>query len=126
MERLDLTQSRPSDFPIAAAQPNPVPADLISMKRPLAISPYRPKAAIKEVAPKQTVKFPKSMLLDCRCSRRGTHDFLHSNVPRMIKSKTVFIVGAGASAEVGLPVGGQLKKVISDKLNISSVRLKSE
>jgi len=36
----------------------------------------------------------------------------------MIKSKTVFIVGAGASAEVGLPVGGQLKRIISDKLNI--------
>ncbi|CAG4883868.1 conserved protein of unknown function [Georgfuchsia toluolica] len=36
----------------------------------------------------------------------------------MIKSKTVFIVGAGASAEVKLPVGEQLKKIISDKLNI--------
>ncbi len=36
----------------------------------------------------------------------------------MLPSKTIFIVGAGASQEVGLPVGAQLKKIISDKLNV--------
>ncbi len=36
----------------------------------------------------------------------------------MIPSKTVFVIGAGASQEVDLPVGSQLKKIISDKLNI--------
>lgn len=36
----------------------------------------------------------------------------------MIKSKTVFIVGAGASQEVGLPTGVDFKGRISDKINI--------
>jgi hypothetical protein len=36
----------------------------------------------------------------------------------MFKSKTVFIVGAGASAEVGLPVGSQLKDDIARRLDI--------
>lgn len=36
----------------------------------------------------------------------------------MLKSKTVFIVGAGASKEVGFPLGIELKSVISDKLNL--------
>ena len=37
----------------------------------------------------------------------------------MFKSKTVFIVGAGASQEAGLPTGAQLKKAIANKLNIT-------
>ncbi len=37
----------------------------------------------------------------------------------MFKSKTVFIVGAGASREAGLPTGEQLKDVIASKLNIT-------
>ena len=36
----------------------------------------------------------------------------------MIKSKTVFIVGAGASQEVGLPTGSMLKTQMREKLNI--------
>ena len=36
----------------------------------------------------------------------------------MFEKKTVFIVGAGASAELGLPVGSQLKDTIANKLNI--------
>ena len=32
--------------------------------------------------------------------------------------KTVFVLGAGASKEVGLPVGAELKRNISDSLNI--------
>ena len=36
----------------------------------------------------------------------------------MFKSKTVFIVGAGASAEVGLPVGSALKSDIANILQI--------
>ncbi|MGR9420324.1 hypothetical protein [Rhizobium leguminosarum] len=36
----------------------------------------------------------------------------------MFKRKTVFIVGAGASKEVGLPVGDELKTAITGKLNI--------
>jgi hypothetical protein len=36
----------------------------------------------------------------------------------MFKRKTVFIVGAGASKEVGLPVGDELKNTIAGKLNI--------
>ena len=36
----------------------------------------------------------------------------------MLPSKTVFVIGAGASQEVDLPVGSQLKRIISDKLNI--------
>lgn len=36
----------------------------------------------------------------------------------MLPSKTVFIVGAGASSEVGLPVGAQLKGIISKKLDL--------
>jgi hypothetical protein len=37
----------------------------------------------------------------------------------MFDSKTVFIVGAGASQEAGLPTGAQLKAIIADKLNIT-------
>jgi hypothetical protein len=37
----------------------------------------------------------------------------------MFKSKTVFIVGAGASQEAGLPTGAQLKREIASKLNIT-------
>jgi hypothetical protein len=37
----------------------------------------------------------------------------------MFKSKTVFIVGAGASQEAGLPTGAQLKDAIAKKLNIT-------
>jgi hypothetical protein len=36
----------------------------------------------------------------------------------MLPSKTVFVVGAGASAEVGLPVGSGLKQTIAEKLDI--------
>jgi hypothetical protein len=36
----------------------------------------------------------------------------------MFKSSTVFIVGAGASSEVGLPTGINLKSKIAEKLNI--------
>ena len=36
----------------------------------------------------------------------------------MFLSKTVFILGAGASKEVGLPVGSELAQIISGKLNI--------
>jgi hypothetical protein len=36
----------------------------------------------------------------------------------MFRKKTVFIVGAGASAELGLPVGSQLAKRISTKVDI--------
>jgi len=36
----------------------------------------------------------------------------------MFQSKTVFIVGAGASSEVGLPVGADLKNEISQKIDI--------
>lgn len=36
----------------------------------------------------------------------------------MFRSKTVFIVGAGASQEVGLPTGAELKDIIAEKLNI--------
>src|SRR2546430_729177 len=38
---------------------------------------------------------------------------------RMFKSKTVFIVGAGASQEAGLPTGAQLKDIIAEKLNLT-------
>ncbi|MFT3807558.1 hypothetical protein [Arenimonas sp.] len=37
----------------------------------------------------------------------------------MFKSRTLFVVGAGASAELGLPVGAGLKSQIADKLNFS-------
>jgi hypothetical protein len=37
----------------------------------------------------------------------------------MFKSKTVFIVGAGASQEAGLPTGAELKQIIAKKLNIT-------
>ena len=37
----------------------------------------------------------------------------------MFKSKIVFIVGAGASQEAGLPTGAQLKHQIASKLNIT-------
>lgn len=40
----------------------------------------------------------------------------------MFKSKTVFIVGAGASKEGGLPTGVELKKTIADKLNFTYPR----
>jgi hypothetical protein len=33
-------------------------------------------------------------------------------------SKTVFVLGAGASHEVGLPVGSQLAEIISKKVDI--------
>ncbi len=36
----------------------------------------------------------------------------------MFKSKTVFIVGAGASAEAGLPTGAKLKSQISNLVNV--------
>lgn len=36
----------------------------------------------------------------------------------MFEKKTVFVVGAGASAELDLPVGSQLKDIIASKLNI--------
>jgi hypothetical protein len=36
----------------------------------------------------------------------------------MLKSKTVFVLGAGASSEVDLPVGSGLAKTISKKLDI--------
>jgi hypothetical protein len=35
------------------------------------------------------------------------------------KSKTVFVLGAGASAEVGFPLGAELKSIIAKKLNIT-------
>ena len=37
----------------------------------------------------------------------------------MFKKKTVFVVGAGASKELGLPVGDELKKHISKAIDIS-------
>jgi hypothetical protein len=36
----------------------------------------------------------------------------------MIKSKTLFIVGAGASKEVGLPIGAELKSKIASTINV--------
>ena len=36
----------------------------------------------------------------------------------MFRSKTVFILGAGASAEVGLPIGNELKQIIAQKIDI--------
>ena len=36
----------------------------------------------------------------------------------MFRSKTVFVLGAGASQEVGLPVGEELKKKIAQKIDI--------
>lgn len=36
----------------------------------------------------------------------------------MFKSKTVLVVGADASAEVGLPIGSAIKKDIASALNI--------
>lgn len=36
----------------------------------------------------------------------------------MFKSPTVFIIGAGASREAGLPAGPQLASTIAEKLNI--------
>jgi len=36
----------------------------------------------------------------------------------MLPSKTVFVVGAGASYEVGMPVGNELRETISTKLDI--------
>lgn len=38
----------------------------------------------------------------------------------MFKRRTLFVVGAGASAEVEFPVGGQLARIISSKLNIQT------
>jgi hypothetical protein len=37
----------------------------------------------------------------------------------VFRSKTLFIVGAGASQEVDLPTGTQLKDIIAKKLNIT-------
>lgn len=42
----------------------------------------------------------------------------------MLKSKTVFIVGAGASCEANLPAGGALKRIIYDKLDFRSDEFK--
>lgn len=36
----------------------------------------------------------------------------------MLKTRTVFVLGAGASFEVGLPQGEKLKQIIADKVNI--------
>lgn len=36
----------------------------------------------------------------------------------MFQSKTLFILGAGASLEVGLPTGERLKEIIAEKINI--------
>ena len=36
----------------------------------------------------------------------------------MFKRKTLFVLGAGASAEVGLPVGVTLAKTIADLLDV--------
>ena len=36
----------------------------------------------------------------------------------MLPFKTVFILGAGASKEVGLPTGSELKKLIAKNLDI--------
>lgn len=41
-----------------------------------------------------------------------------SESPSATGSKTVFIIGAGASAEVGLPVGSNLKALIAKTLDI--------
>ncbi len=41
----------------------------------------------------------------------------------MFKSKTLFIVGAGASAEAGLPIGRELKVKIRDKLKYAIRKL---
>jgi hypothetical protein len=38
----------------------------------------------------------------------------------VLKSKTVFVVGAGASAEVGLPVGSRLTQIIADGLKTNN------
>ena len=38
----------------------------------------------------------------------------------MIKSKTVFVIGAGASKEVGFPLGAELRHIISSKLNFGA------
>jgi hypothetical protein len=38
----------------------------------------------------------------------------------MFKSKTVFVIGAGASKEAGLPTGEELKKSISTLFNVFS------
>jgi hypothetical protein len=39
----------------------------------------------------------------------------------MLKSKTLFIVGAGASQEAGLPTGTQLKDAIAEKLGFENI-----
>ncbi len=36
----------------------------------------------------------------------------------MFKSKTTFIIGAGASKEVGMPVGTELAEIIHDKCDL--------
>jgi hypothetical protein len=36
----------------------------------------------------------------------------------MFRSKTLFVLGAGSSCEVGLPSGGKLKSIISNKIDI--------
>ena len=35
-----------------------------------------------------------------------------------MKQRTVFVVGAGASAEFGLPIGGELQSRIADMMNM--------
>jgi hypothetical protein len=36
----------------------------------------------------------------------------------MLKAETVFIIGAGASKEVGLPIGSELASTIQAKMDI--------
>src|SRR5258708_3589510 len=40
-------------------------------------------------------------------------------MPRMIRKQTLFVVGAGASNEVGLPVGSELAARIARKMDIT-------
>src|SRR4051794_29485711 len=37
----------------------------------------------------------------------------------MFQSKTIFVVGAGASKEVGLPIGAELRDIIGEKLRFT-------
>ncbi|MCB1562999.1 MAG: hypothetical protein KDJ75_05430 [Alphaproteobacteria bacterium] len=43
---------------------------------------------------------------------------LEENYIVMKNQKTLFIIGAGASEEVGLPIGSKLKEIIANKVNI--------
>ncbi len=53
------------------------------------------------------------------CPRYGIllHDPSYRTEHLMIQSRTVFVVGAGASREAGLPTGAELKRVIAEKMN---------